>query len=133
MSGEIKAQDKKAVEAEGERTKAGPVFLPAVDIYESEEGMTLLADMPGVEKEGLIIDLKENTLTIKGEVKKQEESAPNTIYREYEEGDYYRQFNLSEMIDQEKITASLKDGVLTLFLPKIAPAQPRRIEISSED
>ena len=93
----------------------------------------MLADMPGVDKDGLTIDLKESTLTIQGEVKKSEEAAVSTIYREYEEGDYHRQFTLSEMIDQEKITASLKDGVLTLFLPKVAPAQPRRIEITGEN
>jgi HSP20 family protein len=130
MTDELQARDKMTVEAEGEQTKAGPVFVPAVDIYESEEALTLVADMPGVNKENLTIDLKENTLTIKGGVPPSEDLG-KVLYREYEEGDYYRQFTLSELIDQGGITAALKDGVLTLSLPKIKPAQPRRIEITS--
>lgn len=127
MEKELKAQDKTAVKTEGEQTKAGPMFIPAVDIYESSEGMTLLADLPGVAKENLTIDLKDNILSIRGAVKSRETG--KVTYREYEEGDYYRQFTISEMIDQSKISANLKDGVLTLFLPKVEPVQPRRIEI----
>lgn len=130
MADELQARDKMAVEAEGEQTKEGPVFVPAVDIYESEEALTLVADMPGVSRENLTIDLKENTLTIKGGVGPSQELG-KVVYREYEEGDYYRQFSLSELIDQGGITANLKDGVLTLNLPKVKPAQPRRIEITS--
>ena len=130
MADELKAREKVAVSGEGELTQAGPVFVPAVDIFEAEDGMTLLADMPGVKKEGLTIDLKDNVLTIRGSVASSEEGELKAIYTEYEEGDYYRQFTLSELIDQEKITAALKDGVLTLYLPKVTPAAPRRIEIS---
>ena len=130
MADELQARDKMTVEAEGEQTKEGPVFVPSVDIYESEEALTLVADMPGVSKENLTIDLKENTLTIKGGVQPSE-NLGKVLYKEYEEGDYYRQFSLSELIDQAGITANLKDGVLTLNLPKVKPAQPRRIEITS--
>lgn len=126
---ELQAYEKQPVSSEGEPTKSGPVFVPAVDIFESEEGMTVLADMPGVKKEGLTVDLKDNTLTILGELAREEETGPKTVYREYEEGDYYRQFALSEVIDQSNISATLKDGVLTLYLPKIKPAQPRKIEV----
>ena len=132
MSQEIKAQGKRAVKEGGEPTKAGPVFLPAVDIYESPECMTLVADMPGVNKQGLTIDLKEDTLTIRGSVASEEGEGLRLLYREYEEGDYYRQFSLSELIDQAGITATLKDGVLTLVLPKVAPAEPRKIEVKVE-
>ena len=130
MTDELQARDKMTVEAEGEQTKEGPVFVPAVDIYESEEALTLVADMPGVSKENLTIDLKENTLTIKGGIQPSQDLG-KVLYKEYEEGDYYRQFSLSELIDQGGITANLKDGVLTLSLPKVKPAQPRRIEITS--
>ncbi|MFH1092358.1 MAG: Hsp20/alpha crystallin family protein [Pseudomonadota bacterium] len=132
MKKELKAQDKKPLTVEGERTKEGPVFVPSVDIYEAEDGMTLVADMPGVEKDGLTVDLKDDTLTIRGEVRKTDTGGLKLIFSEYEEGDYYRQFSLSEVIDQEKITAALKDGVLTVFLPKTAPAKPRRIDIAAE-
>lgn len=131
MTKELTAKEKMTVSMEGEPTRERPVFVPAVDIYESDMGMTLLADMPGVTKEGLTIDIKDNTLSIRGIIKSEDDESRKSIYREYEEGDYYRQFALSEMIDQSKITASLKDGVLNLFMPKIEPAQPRKIEISA--
>ncbi|MBU2548120.1 MAG: Hsp20/alpha crystallin family protein [Proteobacteria bacterium] len=131
MSQELQAKEKKTVEVPGELTKPGRVFVPAVDIYESEDKLVLMADMPGVEKDGLSIDLKNDTLTVRGECKKRTGEGPKVLYREYEEGDYLRQFSLSEMIDQEKISAVLKDGVLTLTLPKAAPAKPRKIEIQA--
>jgi HSP20 family protein len=128
MSNDLKPQEKVTVATDAEQTKSGPVFVPHVDIFESEDAMTLMADMPGVEKDGLSINLEENVLTIKGDVKTQETPA-RVLYREYETGDYYRQFSLSEVIDQEKISATLRDGVLTLVLPKVEPAKPRRIEV----
>jgi HSP20 family protein len=132
MTQEIKAQDKVTVTSQGERTKDVPVFVPAVDIFESEEAMTLVADLPGVEKSGLTIDLKDNTLTVRGEITPTEYGDSKTIYREYEEGDYYRQFTVSELIDQAKISAVLKDGVLTLYMPKVGPVQPRKVEVRAE-
>jgi HSP20 family protein len=126
---ELQAFEKQPVDSESESTRSGPIFVPAVDIFESEKGMTVLADMPGVKKEGLTIDLKDNTLTIRGELPAEEETGSRVVYREYEEGDYFRQFALSEVIDQRNISATLKNGVLTLFLPKIEPAQPRKIEV----
>jgi HSP20 family molecular chaperone IbpA len=129
MSQELQAKDKVEVRSQGEQTRPGPVFVPPVDISESEDGMTLMADMPGVEKEGLTVDLKESVLTIHGQVEPPRYEGVKYLYREYQVGDFYRQFTLSEMIDQEKITATLKDGVLALFLPKVAPAQPRKIEV----
>ncbi len=131
MDKELQAAEKVAVATEGEQTKAGPVFTPFVDIYESQEGLTLLADMPGVPKDGLVIDVKDNTLTVRGEVKPAADEGRHVLYQEYKVGDYYRQFTLSEVIDQNKITATLKDGVLNLYLPKVEPAKPRRIEITA--
>ncbi|MBF0531343.1 MAG: Hsp20/alpha crystallin family protein [Deltaproteobacteria bacterium] len=131
MDQELQAREKVHVKAEGEPTKSGPIFVPAVDIYESEKGMTLVADIPGVNKESLSIDLRDNTLSIRAQVGKTLPEGHKVIYREYEEGDFFRQFALSEVIDQTKITAALKDGVLTLFLPKAEPTQPRRIVVSA--
>lgn len=130
MTQELKAREKLTVTTEGENIKAGPLFAPAVDIYESENGMTLVADLPGVDKDGLSIDLRDNTLTIRGQVKKTLPAGLKVMYREYDEGDYYRQFALSEVIDQAKISATLKDGVLTLVLPKAEPVRPRKIVVS---
>jgi len=132
MNHELQARDKMAVAPEAEQTRPHPVFVPAVDIYESRDSLTLLADMPGVTKEGLNIDLKDNTLTIRGEVKPETEEGRTVLYREYQEGDYFRQFTLSNVIDQNKITAALKNGVLTLVLPKVEKVKPRQIEIKTE-
>jgi len=131
MTREIEAREKVAVSPEGEPTRPGPVFSPAVDIYESEEGLTLLADMPGVDRENLSIDLKDSVLTIRGIVKSPPEAGRKMIHREYREGDYVRRFSLPEVIDQDKISAALKDGVLTLALPKVEPAKPKRIEVTA--
>ena len=131
MSQELQVREKREVESQAEQTRNIPVFLPAVDIFESEEGLTLIADMPGVEANGLKIDLKNNVLSIRGETKSSETNQ-NVIYREYQVGDYFRNFTLSEIIDQKKISANLKDGVLTLELPKAEKAKPRQIEVKAE-
>jgi HSP20 family protein len=101
-----------------------------VDIWENDKGLTVVADMPGVSAEGLSIDLNENVLTIHGQV---EIPFPGRriISQEFEVGDFYRQFKLSEEIDQEAINAVIRDGVLTVNLPKLAPAQPRKITVVS--
>lgn len=115
----------------GENTSDKPVFSPAVDIWETADGLALSADMPGVAGDSLALDLSEGTLTISGKVA----PAPGDrkmILQEYGEGNFYRQFALADSIDQSRITATLKDGVLKLSLPRLAPAQPRRIEISAE-
>jgi HSP20 family protein len=132
MTPEMQAKEKQAHRGEGERTRTGPVFVPPVDIYESDEGMTLMADLPGVSKDGLTIDLRDDTLTIRGRLDALKPEGAKQIYREYEEGDFFRQFSLSEAIDQTGITAKLRDGILTLVLPKSKPAQPRRIDVAAE-
>lgn len=132
MTQELKAKEKAAVNPEVETSKGTPSFSPAVDIFETEEAMTLVADIPGAPKEGLAIDLNDNVLTIRAEVAPPLGEGPRLIYREYQDGDFNRQFALSELIDQENISASLKDGVLTLVLPKVGPSQPRKIEISGD-
>jgi len=131
MSKELEAQEKREVSPDSELTKPQPVFQPAVDIYESEEGLTLIADMPGVTKEGLSINLQDNVLTIHGEVASAPQENRKIIYREYNEGDYRRGFTLSDQINQGKIKAVLKDGVLTLSLPKVEESKPRQIEITA--
>ena len=132
MKNELQAQEKTEVCNNAEEDRPGPVYVPAVDIYESEDSMILEADMPGVDKEGLSVDIQDNTLTIRGRVSPLESPEEKTVHREFEQGDYYRQFTLSELIDQEKITASLQEGVLTLVLPKLEPSLPRKIEVAGE-
>lgn len=134
MTQELKAQEKVEVGATSpaEPTFSEPVFTPPVDILESDTGLILLADMPGVNAESLSIDLADRVLTIMGKVEKSADDNLKALNSEYRVGDYYRQFTISEVIDQEKISAAMKNGVLTLELPKITPAQPRKIAVRAE-
>jgi len=101
--------------------------LPVVDIYETPDSLVLMADLPGVSKEDLDVRVDNDVLTIQG---KSSHTAPGeATYREYELVNFFRQFELSERVDQEKIAAELKHGVLTLHLPKTERARPRQIEV----
>ena len=121
-----KRQNSTPVSREETRT-AGRVLVPAVDIFETEANLTLMADMPGVDKEGLDINLDKGILTINGEVKLP--GRGQSLQREFAGANYYRQFKLSEHIDAEKTSAELVNGVLTLTIPKAESAKPKRIEI----
>ena len=131
QSKELKAREKQEVASPAEQTTPGLVFTPAVDIFETEKEITLLADMPGVKAANVKIDLHENVLTLDGDVKPPEGAGEGDIIREYNTGKYYRQFTLSQVIDQAKIDAELKEGVLRLRLPKIAAATPRKITVNA--
>ena len=128
---ELKPQEKMEAATPVEQTKPGPVFTPNVDIFETGKEITLLADVPGVKAENLGIDLKDNVLTLTGEVKLAKTLGDEEVLTEYQVGNYYRQFTLTEMIDQAKIDAKLNDGVLRLTLPKVAKAAPRRITVKT--
>lgn len=130
MAQELQVREKMEVDSQAEQTRNGPVFIPAVDIFESKENITVVADIPGVSTGGLSVDLKDGVLTIRGEVSPKEEGR-TLLYQEYQAGNYHRQFALSEVIDQDKISARLKDGVLTLELPKAEKAKPRQIEVKA--
>jgi HSP20 family protein len=126
---EIQVKPKQEITSPAEQTKPGIVFTPSVDIFETDRELTLLADLPGVKSENLTIDLRENILTLTGEVEPFESANEKDILIEYETGKYYRQFSLSNVIDQSKINANLTDGVLRLTLPKVEEAKPRKIEV----
>ncbi len=130
-SKELKVKEKKEVSSAAEHTKPGLVFTPAVDIFETEKEITLLADMPGVASKNLNIDLRDDTLTLAGEIDPFEGPDEQDILIEYEVGKYFRQFTLSAVIDQEKIEANLHDGVLHLNLPKVKKATPRKITVKA--
>ena len=104
-------------------------ITPPVDIYETNGGLVVTADLPGVPKEGLDVRVENNLLTIRG---KASHSAPgDPIYREYELVNFFRQFELNDKVDQGKISAELKHGVLTLNLPRAEEAKPRKIEVKA--
>jgi HSP20 family molecular chaperone IbpA len=112
-----------------ESTRPGLVFSPAVDIFETDEAITVLADMPGVKKDGLTVDLRENVLAIEGRVTEFAGEDEQVLLREHETGSYFREFRLTNLVDQSKIDATLRNGVLRLTLPKAEAARPRKIEV----
>jgi len=130
-SKEIKVKEKQELTTPAEQTVPGPTFTPEVDIFETERAITLLADIPGVKPDKMNIDLRDNILTIIGDIDPVEGADEEDVVIEYETGRFYRQFTLSEVIDQNKIDAKLADGVLRLNLPKVEKATPRKIAIKS--
>lgn len=130
-SKDIKVREKQELTTPAEQTTPGTVFTPQVDIFETEKEITLLADIPGVKSEKLNIDLRDSVLTISGDIQPTEGSGEEDLLIEYETGRFYRQFTLSEVIDQNRIDAKLGDGVLRLTLPKVEKATPRKIAVKA--
>ena len=105
-------------------------LLPPVDIFEKEDRLVGLADLPGVSKEGIEVRVDNNILTIQAKPEEGYQATP--LYEEYELLPFFRQFELNEEIDQDKIQADLKNGVLRLELPKAEKAKPKSIEVKVE-
>jgi HSP20 family protein len=128
---ELQVTEKQAVSSDaGEFTHEGIYFSPAVDIFDTEQELVLLADMPGVSGENIEIDLRDDTLTILGRVPATTEEG-QVLLSEYKTGNYFRTFRITEIVDRGKITASISDGVLKLVLPKVEKAVPRKIPITA--
>jgi HSP20 family protein len=130
-SKELQVKEKNEVAAPAEQTRPGPVFTPAVDIFETDRDIILLADIPGVTADGVKIDLQDGVLSLSGDPKPWEGAEESDVLVEFEIGRYFRQFALSDAIDQEKINAKLEDGVLRLILPKAQNAVPRQISVTA--
>ncbi|PIE69211.1 MAG: heat-shock protein Hsp20 [Deltaproteobacteria bacterium] len=123
----LQPSEKQQVVQGGEATKPEKCFIPAVDIYETEQEVTVISEMPGVAKDGVEVTLEDNVLTISGTAPQPEES--RLLMREYETGCYQRRFTVAESIDQEAIQASMAEGMLKVVLPKAKPASPRKIAV----
>ncbi|HZU89087.1 MAG TPA: Hsp20/alpha crystallin family protein [Stellaceae bacterium] len=115
----------------GERTTARPTYIPPTDIYETPDSIVVLAEMPGVAPDSVDITLERRVLTIRGRAAEQQHRGYQQVYAEYADGDYERVFTLSEDIDRGRISATHKDGVLHLVLPKAESARARRIELKA--
>jgi HSP20 family molecular chaperone IbpA len=131
QSKELKVREKQEVASPAEQTTPGLVFTPAVDIFETDKEITLLADMPGVKADALTIDLRDNVLTLSADIAPVDTKDEQDVLREYDTGRYYRQFTLGELINQENIDAKLNDGVLRLSLPKVEKATPKKIAVKA--
>jgi HSP20 family protein len=126
---EIQRAEKSGVPAVPEQTRSGAVYSPPVDIFENDNSITVLADMPGVKAQDLKIDLRESVLTLTARVTAPEGPNESEVLTEYRSGTFFRQFTLSETINQTGIDAKLTDGVLRLELPKVEKARPRQITV----
>lgn len=122
-----KAQGQETVLAE--RTKDRRTFIPDVDILEDASNLYIFADMPGADDKGVNITLENDVLTIEAQVADQSVEAHNLTYTEYGIGDYYRAFTLNESFERDKIEAKMKNGVLSIVLPKAESVRTRSIPI----
>jgi len=114
-----------------ERTRSRRAFVPPASIYETEDHVVVLADMPGVDESALEITLEKNELTIYGSVQPFDVEGYSLAYAEFETGDYRRTFILSNEVDRDSIEAILKDGVLRLVMAKAPEAKARRIAVKA--
>jgi len=126
---ELAVRDKKELVTKEEKTAPGRYYIPYADIYETDDALTVVMEMPGVEKNAVNVALENDVLRVDGQIDFSKYEGMEPVYTEYNVGHYTRSFTLSDKIDQEKISAQLDDGVLTLTLPKAKEAQPRRISI----
>jgi HSP20 family protein len=126
---ELAVRDKKELATKDEKTVPGRYYLPYADIYETDEALSVVMEMPGVEKQNLEVALENDVLRVDARIDFSKYEGMEPVYTEYNIGHYSRSFTLSKKIDQDGISAQLDDGVLTLTLPKAQEAQPRRISI----
>jgi HSP20 family molecular chaperone IbpA len=127
---ELQVQEKRELQKKEESTVPARTFVPTTDIYESDQALTLVMEMPGVDKSNIDVGVENEVLTVAGRVDFSKYEKLQPVYTEYMIGHYRRSFSLSpSRIDQDEIRAETKDGVLTLTLPKAEQAKPRKITI----
>ena len=116
---------------EGANSKVS-TWTPSVDIYETDDALVIKAELPGVSKDDVSVEVHQNTLTLRGQRKHEAEVEQDKYHRvERSYGTFQRSFVLPTMVDQEKVQATFKDGVLELHLPRLESAKPRRIAVNS--
>ena len=128
----LQTREARNVATTTEATRPGVLLTPPVDTFEDPRAITVLADMPGVTPGHLTIDLHEGVLTITGHAPAPGGPDEVAVLHEYQAGTFQRSFTLSEAIDQARIQAALKNGVLRLRLPKVESAKPRQIAIQTD-
>jgi HSP20 family molecular chaperone IbpA len=127
---ELQVQKKRELEGKDESTTHTRTFLPAADIYEDNDSLKVILEMPGVEKGNVDVRIEEGVLVVEGRLDLAKYQGLQPLYTEYNIGNYSRSFRLSNAIDQDMIGAELTDGVLALTLPKAEKAKPRTIRVS---
>jgi HSP20 family protein len=126
---ELQVQEKREIEKKEESTVPTRAFVPATDIYETDDALTIVMEIPGVPKEDLDVSVESGVLNVEGRLNFKKYEGMQPVYTEYNVGHYQRSFSLTNRIDQLKIRADVSDGVLTLVLPKAEEAKPRKITV----
>lgn len=126
----LEVQEKKELVSKEEKTVPARYFVPNTDIYETEDALIVVMEMPGVEKKAINVDLENDVLRVEGRIDFAKYEGLDPLYTEYNVGHFARAFTLSREIDQQQISAQLEDGVLKLTLGKAAEAKPRRIAVN---
>lgn len=126
---ELQVQEKREVERQQEATVPARAFLPSTDIFESDDVLTIVMEMPGVDREDVDVNVENGVLHVEGRLDFSKYEGMQPVYTEYNIGHYRRSFSLSSKVDQDRISARMQDGVLTLLLPKAEEAKPRRISV----
>jgi HSP20 family molecular chaperone IbpA len=131
MSGtqELAIREKQELAKQEEKTTPGRYYVPAADIFETDQALTLMLEMPGVGKGNVDIQIENDVLRVEGKIDYSAYKEVDPVYTEYNVGHFTRAFTLPNKIDRDAISAQVENGVLTLTLPKIKDAQPRRITV----
>ena len=127
---ELQVQQKREVEKKTETTTPARVFVPVTDIFETPEALTVVLEMPGVDRNSIEANVEDDVVTIEGRIDFAKYEGMQPVYTEYNVGHYARSFQISNKIDQSKISAEMSDGVVTLVLPKAEQAKQRKIQVS---
>ena len=127
---ELKVQQKREVESGRESTIPARAFIPPTDVFENEQSIIVVMEVPGIQRDHVDVKVENSVLTVEGRLDQSKYDGLQPVYTEYNIGNYVRSFQLSSQIDQNGISAELRDGVMTLTLPKAETAKPRRIAIS---
>src|SRR2546423_1162262 len=125
----LEVQEKKELVSKEEKTVPARYFVPTTDIFETEDALTVVMEVPGVDKRSLDVNVENDVLRVEGRIDYSKYEGMDPLYTEYNIGHFARSFTLSNKIDQQQISAQLEDGLLTLTLKKTREAAPRRIEI----
>ena len=130
QSKELKVQEKKELVSDEEQTVPAKFYIPYTDIYETDNNLTVVMDMPGALRDMVDVTVEKNVLKIEGKIDFSNYDGLEPLYTEYNVGHFTRRFSLGSKIDQDKIEATMEDGVLTLVLPKVQEAKPRQVKVS---
>jgi HSP20 family molecular chaperone IbpA len=127
---ELQVQQKRQLERKEETTVPARTYIPTADIYETQDALRIDLEMPGVDKGNVDVRVEDGVLTVDGKLDFSQYQGLQPLYTEYNIGHYSRSFRLSTRVDQGKIGAAMKDGVLALTLPKVEQAKPKAIKVA---